>query len=340
MALIRVVWRQCALGNGLQSAHQWLLSALWGDNIYDTKWSLCCPPRDNFVFHSHVDHPCCLVWRARTSFVCKQTTVEVPTQTMGLCVQKHVGDGKAGTARQPLEAAKVEWHHLASLLKSSELAVDMQGGWICSGWPHLMPELILLVFLFWSFMVPYLIPSIWICLSIQCQKNMLALMGSLEIQCVDLKIFSALIFSSASGKTPSRRKHKRKQNSHLFHGIMQVWLCVSHAARPNRIWQWVKSLGEIEFRLIGWSMSEHMFPQSITKRGQMPPFLKWIPTIQQQAQSEVLIVQIFLDDSGEEKTQGLTSEVSSCHRTSLVIRKLTLTGHVKCFSRVTKWTSD
>lgn len=32
-------------------------------------WSQDCPLRDNFVFHSHIDHPCCLVWRARTSFV-------------------------------------------------------------------------------------------------------------------------------------------------------------------------------------------------------------------------------------------------------------------------------
>lgn len=145
-------------------------------------------------------------------FICllKQTREEDPTYTVGLCVQGCTVYGNGTKRRQLLQAARdvLGWHHWSRVLKSLELVIGMKDCWVQWGWPYLIPEVIWFTFSS-SSMVPYLIPGTSIYLLFQGLRDMLPLMRNLESLRVDLKNFSALLFSSSSGKGAWKNTQKK-----------------------------------------------------------------------------------------------------------------------------------
>lgn len=90
----------------------------------------------------------------------KQTTVEVRTGMAGLCVQRRIVCGNAVVTA--IVRCSQGDNGAAPLSRSAE---ELGTGhrherlWVHSGWPHVIPETMLLTFSSWSSVVPYLIPD-------------------------------------------------------------------------------------------------------------------------------------------------------------------------------------
>lgn len=157
-------------------------------------------------------------------------------------------------------------------------------------------------------------------LPFQGQRDMLALLGSLETLCINHRILPWLSVVLLAKKPGG--EHKIKQKLHFFHCVIWVWLSVPHVAMPDTLQD--MTIGEVPRGDWVWgptvqSLSGHMFPQSATKRGQtmMVTFLELTLTIEQQDCSGCTSGRNSLKGVGKEpppRAPHLTSEQSSYPR--------------------------